>query len=142
MIRVGRTIIAYNSFFAALIRYAYIVHEQKTNQWSFEKVGRIFQIASFAIPLTLELIRLFTEDDVPGLKSTERFKTCVAVDSGIHNITCIENHTPITVEFTKMILPPQLIHAIYYSYAITIVVIGSNVVEAFFYIKIFQKIDR
>ena len=142
MIRVGRTIIAYNSFFAALIRYAYIVHEQKTNQWSFERVGRIFQIASFVIPIILELLRLFAEEDFLGLKATERFKRCVAVNNGIDNTTHIKIYTPITVEFTKLLLPPHLIHAIYYFYATAVIVIGSNVVEAFFYIKIFQKIDR
>ena len=42
----GRTIIAYNSLFVALIRYVYIVYDQKANQWDFESVGRSFQIAS------------------------------------------------------------------------------------------------
>ena len=32
-IKLGRTIISWNSFFVALIRYTYIVHREKMNQW-------------------------------------------------------------------------------------------------------------
>jgi hypothetical protein len=42
VLKFGRMCIGWNSLFVALIRYLYIVHRQKSNQWDFEKVGRIF----------------------------------------------------------------------------------------------------
>ena len=139
--RIGRTIIAFNSFFLVLIRYLYIVHQQKANQWNFEKTGRVFQIASFAVPLALEIVRFFTEYDVPGLKSTERFQTCVAVNEGWENSTRIE-HTPVSVVLAQQLLPAPLIFTIYCTYVVIVFVVGSNVFEAFFYLRIFQTIDR
>ena len=92
--RIGRSIIAYNSFFVALIRYLYIVYRQKANQWSFEKVGKLFQVASIAIPISMETIRIFSEEDMPGLKSTERFKSCVAANEGLNGTQNIEFPPP------------------------------------------------
>ena len=71
-VRFGRMIVGYNSLFVALIRYIYIVHHQKSNQWEFEKVGRLFQIASIAVPIAME--------------STVYFQLL----SRIHNSTCIQ----------------------------------------------------
>ena len=39
-----RMLISWNSFFVALIRYIYIVHREKSNQWEFEQVGKWFKM--------------------------------------------------------------------------------------------------
>ena len=39
----GRIIASFNSFFIALIRYIYIVHDAKANQWRFERVVECFK---------------------------------------------------------------------------------------------------
>ena len=56
----GRAIVAYNSLFVALIRYVYIVHERKANQWDFELVGKRFQIASISVPIIHVIIHGLT----------------------------------------------------------------------------------
>ena len=141
-VRIGRSIIAYNSFFVCLIRYVYIVHHQKSNQWNFDKVGRRFQIASIAIPFSMEIMRIFTEVDVPGLKSTERYQQCVAINEGLGNTTYIEFPPPRLVAFTQQFLTQTLVDIIYYTYVIVIGLIGSNIIEGYFYRKIFQTIKR
>lgn len=141
-VRIGRSVIAYNSFFACLIRYLYIVHYQKSNQWNFEKVGRLFQIASVTIPLSVEIVRIFAEVDVPGLKTTERFQQCMAFNEGLGNTTCIELPLPLPVAFTKQFLAQNLVDMMYYTYVIITVITGSNIVEGYFYLKIFQTIKR
>ena len=143
LVRVGRTIIAYNSFFAALIRYLYIVHHQKTNQWNFEKAGKMFQWASFAIPLALEIIRTFTEFNLQTMLPTERFQTCLATNEGLTNSTSfIDIPTPHPVEAALQVFPGQFIDFAYYTYATITGIIGSNVIEAYMYITIFQNIKR
>jgi hypothetical protein len=141
-IRIGRTAIAYNSFFVCLIRYVYIVHHQKSNQYNFEKVGRLFQITSFTLPIFLEIMRIFTEVDFPGLKNTERFQQCMAINEGLGNSTSIELPLPRNVEFTMQFLTPMLVDMVYYTYQTVVGVIGSNIFEAYFYLRIFQTIKK
>ena len=144
LVRIGRTIIAYNSFFAALICYLYIVHHQKTNQWNFEKTGKNFQWASFGIPLALEIIRIFTEANLKTYQPTKRFQTCLAInEEEFSNITgFIDVPTPHPVEAALHVFPRQFIDVAYYTYASITGVIGSNVIEAYLYITIFQNIKR
>ena len=144
LVRIGRTIIAYNSFFAALIRYLYIVHHQKTNQWNFEKTGRIFQWASFGIPLALEAIRQFTEDNLQTMGPTKRFQTCLAINEEEFSNTTNFIHipTPHAVETALRVFPRQFVDAVYYTYASITGIIGSNIIEAYLYITIFQNIKR
>ena len=61
-IAVGRIIIAYNSFFVALVRYMYIVHEVKANQWNFETIGRLSQIGSIIVPTLMSFVMNTTFD--------------------------------------------------------------------------------
>ena len=142
-VRIGRTIIAYNSFFVALIRYLYIVHHKKANQWDFQKTGQIFQVASILVPLVMELIRVSTEVDVPGLKTTERFQKCVIESEGLNTTSAsISLPLPVTVEFTLRLLPHSMVSVIYYIDLAITLVIGSNLLETYFYFKIFESIKR
>ena len=141
-LRIGRSIIAYNSLFVALIRYVYIVHRQKANQWNFDKVGKLFQIGGVAVPVFLEVIRYFTEEDVPGLKTTERFRNCVAINEGMNTTENLTLPLPVAVTFTLKVLPHQLVNAIYYAWMAIFALACSNVVEAFLYMKTFQVIKR
>ena len=135
IIRVGRMIIVYNSFFAGMIRYLYIVHQQKSNQWDFLRVGRLFKIASFAVPMALEVIRKLSEEDFPGFKSTGRFQECMDFHGEVKKI-------PVTVAFAKQIFSSPLVHVMNYIYMTCTIVVGSNITEAYFYVKIFQTIER
>ena len=141
-IRIGRIIIAYNSFFVCLIRYVYIVHHQKANQWNFENVGRRFQIASVTIPLSLEIMRLFVEVDLPGLKSTEKFQQCMVINENLGNATYIEYPLPRPVAFTMQFMTRNLVDMIWYAYWTFIAIVGLNITEGYFYLKIYQTIKR
>ena len=78
LMRSGRMCIAYNSLFVAFIRYLYIVHRQKANQWNFERTSRWFQIASISIPVVLETLYFFTSDFSEYSTLSDRFDDCLA----------------------------------------------------------------
>ena len=143
VVRIGRAIIAYNSFFTAMIRYLYIVLHEKANQWSFETTGRVFQIASFGIPVGMEIVRLLSEEYLVTIVPTERFQTCLAVKEGFSNVTdYIDVPTPHQVHAMHQVFSRQAVDILYYVYVAITGTIGSNVMEAFFYATIFQKIKR
>ena len=136
--RIGRSIIAYNSLFVALIRYIYIVYHQKANQWSFEKVGRLFQIASIVVPVMVEVIRIFSEKDLPGLKTTERFRKCVASNEGLNSTDNLVLPDPAPVAFSLQYLPSQVVNAMYYMYLTSATLVWLNIIEGYFYLKMYH----
>ena len=124
----GRAIVAYNSLFVALIRYIYIVHERKANQWDFELVGKRFQIASISVPIIHVIIHGLTmrpkyvlPDDVPN--------------------TCSHMTAPL-ITFTLKFMPEPLVDAIAIISVILVVFVYLNLVEAYLYVKMFQSIKR
>ena len=140
--RVSRFIIAYNSFFVALIRYLYIVHREKANEWDFEKVGKRFQIASTVIPIILEVFRLFTELDTLGLKDGTVFLNCVAMNEGLSSVKNITLPFPAAVQLSYRFFSPQLVAVGYYIYLFIITLVFTNAIEGYFYMKIFQNMNR
>ena len=65
-VHLGRIVTSFNSLFVVIVRYIYIVHDGKANQWHFERVGRRFQIASMVVPLFLTAIMLLSVDPFPA----------------------------------------------------------------------------
>ena len=115
----------------------------RMNQWDFQKTGKIFQVVSILVPLVMELIRVSTEVDVPGLKTTERFQKCVIESEGLNTTSAsISLPLPVTVEFTLRLLPHSMVSAIYYIDLAITLVIGSNLLETYLYFKIFESIKR
>ena len=141
-LRIGRAIIAYNSFFVALIRYLYIVHRKKANEWKFRSVGSIFQGASIVVPLTMELVRFLSEYDLPGLRSTDRFKSCVAINEGLNVTANISLPDPMPVELSLKVFPGEVVDTMYYFYITMATIVYSNVIEGYFYFKMFRVINR
>lgn len=140
--RVSRFIIAYNSFFVALIRYLYIVHREKANEWDFDKVGKRFQIASIVIPIILEVFRLFTELDTLGLKEGTVFLNCVAMNEGLSSPENMTLPVPAAVQLSYRFFSPQLVAVGYYTYFFIITLVFANVIEGYFYMQIFQTMNR
>jgi hypothetical protein len=133
--RFGRSYLAYNSIFVAIIRYGYIIKHQKLNQWEFEKVGRLFQVASIAIPFVMETIGTFTfTGDFCKLKyqleNPEKL---------LSNEVLSQKET---VEWTLNYFPESLVYTIGYIYATIKILVVSNIIEAFLYLKIFQYMER
>ena len=122
-VALGRFIIAYNSFFVALVRYMYIVHEVKANQWNFETIGRLFQIGSIIVPTLMPILVITTFDlDLSGAQ-------------------CGSFKGP-AFDFTHNYLPGSLVHIVgMISFAIQIVVF-LNIADAFLYAQIFSVIKR
>ena len=122
----GRTTVAYNSMFVVLIRYVYIVHERKANQWDFEKVGRRFQIASISTPL-IQVIVLGFSISPKGLFP--------------HANHC-PHETSILLSITREPALEPLADAVTIMCAITMGVVYLNLMEGYLYIRIFQRIYR
>ena len=122
----GRTTVAYNSIFVVLIRYVYIVHDRKANQWDFEKVGTRFQIASICAPWMNVIMLAFS------LRSKGLFP---------HANHC-PHQTPFLLSITGEPALEPLVDAIATICAITMAVVFLNIMEGYLYIKIFQRINR
>ena len=143
-IKMGRVYIASNSLFTSLIRYIYIVHHERSNQWEFEKVGKFFCISSFLIPLTLELIGFFTDD----MNMIQRFwpqkelTDCLASYLNVNSTNIEIPYPPDSLQFTMTVLPESVINGFWYIYAASTILIYSNVTEFILYLKIYQSIKR
>ena len=124
----GRAIVAYNSLFVALIRYVYIVHERKANQWDFELVGKRFQIASISVPIIHVIIQGFT------------MRARYLVPDADTNI-CL-HMTPPMITFTMKFIPEPLVDNIAMTSNIVIAFVHLNLVEGYLYVKMFQSIKR
>ena len=124
----GRAIVAYNSLFVALLRYVYIVHERKANQWDFESVGRRFQIASISIPIVHMIILGFT------------MRPKYLLSDGDINICSYM--TPVLITFTVKFVSEPLADTIAMIAAILVTFVYLNLVEGYLYVKIFQSIKR
>ena len=135
LIRFGRTYLASNSIFIALIRYLYIVHHRKLNQYDFENVAKLFQSLSIMTPLAIELVSMFSfsanfcqlesfNDDPFEFASTQEF---------------IQKET---VEWTMRYLPKQIVSSMGLFYVTTKILIVSNILEVLIYTKIFRSIER
>ena len=122
-IAMGRSIVAYNSFFVGLVRYMYIVHRVKANQWNFEAIGRLSQIGSIVVPTVVSLMMSTTFDlNVLWTQcgSSERM----------------------ALTFAQNYLPGSLVHIVGMISVLIQVVVYLNITEAFLYLKIFRVIKR
>ena len=122
----GRTVLAYNSLFVALIRYLYIVHDRKANQWDFEVAGRRLQIASISFPIIHVIMFRLT------LRARGFFPSA--------------NHclhiTPVLINFTMKFLSEKVTDTISIICTVMVVFVYLNLAEGYLYIKIFQTIKR
>jgi hypothetical protein len=142
-IKFGRMCIGWNSLFVALIRYIYIVHRQKMNQWDFEKIGRFFRISSIAVPVGIEAAGLLS-NSYPNQIAKEGyvFKSCVASLQG-HNTTLnIQMPEPYFRALTIHVVPEWVILGVYSVYICLTIAVFSNVIDGFFYLQIYRTIKR
>ena len=143
-IRIGRSIIAYNSSFVALIRYIYIVHNRKANQYDFKKLGRCFQIASLGIPIFIEILGVFTNNTFNEVysKSNEEFKSCLDSNGFFNSTGGKDVPKSIFIEFTLRYVPIQVVLIMSYIHNIVSTFVLLNIIDGIFYMKIFQRIAR
>ena len=134
----GRLIIAFNSFFVALIRYIYIVHQQKANQWNFEMVGRCFQLLSIAVPLLVKTIEAFCLN--PNLIISRNILEECKVSP--KNVVTEEAFTVATIQWSLQYFPKALTEILAKICLIIEFIIYFNIIELILYIKIFGSIKR
>ena len=143
-IRMSHTYISCNSVFIALIRYVYIVHHEKANQWNFEFVGRIFCVCSFVVPIIQELLGMFTANYNEYQKTfpEHQLVDCIANDLNVNSSTISIPYTPYTLQLTKSVLPESVIWALWSIYLTSTVLLMFNIIDIFLYVKIFLTIER
>jgi hypothetical protein len=142
--KMGRMCIGWNSLFVALIRYLYIVHRQKMNQWDFEKIGRYFRISSIAVPLGVETVGLFVNayPEHQMTKEGDVFKSCVASLQG-HNTTLnIQTPEPYFRALTLQVFPEWVIIGVFSVYICLTIAVFINVIDGFLYFQIYRTIKR
>ena len=145
IMKFGRMCIAYNSVFVAMARYIYIVHEQSANQWDYLKTAKRLKIASIVIPLIMEILGAFTAD-IPysTLQDLDRVERCLLASSNSEITTDGDKETlqPLLVGLSTQYLPSPLVHVISYFYLLVTGLVLLNLVEGFFYTRIFQTMKR
>ena len=134
--------VVYNSLFVAIIKYLYVVCQHESNQWDFEKVGKRFKIASFVIPVGMEVIRCFFETSENHYKMDNNFRECVDSYDVTNETTSYQVPRPTLVQFTLNYLPETLVFAMEYSYFIITTIVALNIIEVVLYYKIFDRIKR
>ena len=139
--------VVYNSLFVALIRYVYIVHQQKSNEWDFQRVGKQFQFASILIPVGMEILHLYTNSNAIHLtKNTidmgkEKIESCNYLLNGINStFESQKSFQPEPLDPNPFSQKMALIG--YYLYVVISALVSLNVMEGFLYLRIFRCIER
>ena len=140
---------AYNSLFVALIRYVYIVHDHKANQWEFDKVGTWFKIASIAFPIGMEITHsiIYSFGETPlsheSLKiGAETLDGCADILPAA-NVTYASSHQTVVNASSGLTPIIRIIFQILsYFYVIISVAVALNLIEAVLYCQIFSNIKR
>ena len=140
LLKAGRLCISYNSFFVALVRYLYIVHWKKANQWNFERIAKIFKWTSIVIPLLMEVIGNFSVEYPYELWGNA--KNCLTSPNNSSNVLTVEDMKPAGVKLTLQYLPHSVVIAASYIYMIISGLVALNITESFLYIRIFHDMKR
>ena len=140
-IKFGRNIIAWNSFFVAFIRYIYIVHREKSNQWDFGRVGKCFRVASVIIPTVYNTIDALT-NGLTEYQHGEVFENCISLKLGMNNTDNITIPNIYPYAWTVEYLPESLILSIYYVVLVLKILIYVNIADGCFYLSIYHCIKR
>ena len=133
-----------NSFISALMRYLFIVHEEKVDTYGKEKVKRWFLYFSLTIPCI--------QFSLHALDLSPRYSFINKCYGNDHRIFLIETSTlnVFKRKFVKLdgpfldldSLKEIVIRISKLVEASLFLLMGFNITEAFFYIRIFKKIDR
>ena len=145
MIRMGQVYLGWNSFFVALIRYIYMVHRERSNQWDFENIGKIFRIASFVIPVLLQCVGIFTHNWVEyqtQVDDQEWLKECISSNMNT-NASDIEIPQPTyPLRWTMTLFSESMIHICWYIWLSLTLMSQLHVFDVLLYSQIFLHIRR
>ena len=147
----GRTYIAFNSLCCATIRYWFIVHQEKANQWNYEKTGRNFQLGSVLLPLTLITVFAFvvkfafvtTGTSLTTSFDNNKFEACMVLYDNLYlgaNSTQKLPRAPFLYLLTTNFVPLPIVDIIHFIAISALILVYSNGIEAYLYFKIFKNI--
>ena len=147
LIRMGRLYIGWNSLFVALIRYIFIVHREKSNQWQFENVGRIFSILSFAVPVVVQLMGVFTHNWSEYQVNMEdqdltKLKDCISSNMNTNASNIQIPYPTYPLKWTMMFLPEEMISLLWWIWVCLTTLSQLCVPEVFLYSRIYLTIKR
>ena len=139
--------VGYNSFFVALIRYVYIVHHHKANQWNFENVGKGFKVTSIAFPIGMEIIHhitslfgestIFNESLEIGSKTIDE---CFDILTRSNKTEFLVSNEFVNSKSVFNQVPESIVEAFHYTYILISSLIALNIVEVVLYFKVFSCI--
>ena len=138
-IKFGRMVIGCNSLFVALIRYIYIVHREKANQWEFSKVGRLFRVLAIAVPLCMETIGILTQS-LSQFHTQENFAECIASYQGLNSTGNIKIKS--WDKWTKNFAPELVVTTTGYVVLFIELIVLLNFIEGFLYLAIYRSVKR
>ena len=145
LIRMGRVYIGWNSLFVALIRYIYIVHREKSNQWEFENVGRIFSILSFTVPVLIQLMGVFThnwQEFQNNMEDKDWLKDCISSNMNTTASNIQIPYPTYPLKWTQQFLSEGMIHILSYIWIFLTALSQLHLAEIFLYSRIFLTIKR
>ena len=140
-IYIGRSIIAFNSLCVALIRYIYIVYQQKANQWEFKRVGRIFRICSVAVPIAFQILHMFT-NPFELYQTQPSYRNCVASFQGLNSTDDLQFPKAIVFEWTTKYIPENIVRTLNMILVSIQVIVLLNLMEGFFYFRMYRCIKK
>ena len=141
-------IIISHSFISALIRYFFILHQDKVNLYGKQEVKRFFLLMSILLPL---LVALWESLDGSELDSMSFVNKChgkhhqvFLIDSSTMNVAkrnfCAFEFDHSGGIWTKMLA--QIRQILCFAHSVVQLVLGLNVAEGFLYYKILSHINR
>ena len=139
----GLTTIAMNSLLVSIMKYTFIVYPLKALKWGHDRVQKIFLATYLAVPFVFGLIVVATKD----LDSYKSLRTCFGFTNNEHEkklwkriLLC--NLTELGIDESASVYLKNSIHTVCAIRSIVSFMTSNNIMEAFFYIKIFKKMKR
>ena len=140
-IKFGRNYIGWISFFVALIRYIYIVHRETSNQWDYDRVGKLLKILSVVIPTVTDFIAFFV-NPYKQYQKGEKFENCISDYLGSNTTINTATINGYPYAWTSQYIPENIMLGIYYSLVVVAVIVYLQFAEGFFYFEIYRTIKR
>ena len=142
------TIVISHSFISALIRYFFILHQDKVNLYGKQEVKRFFLLLSILLPL---LVALWESLDGPELNSMSFVNKChgkhhqvFLIDSSTMNVAkrnfCAFQFNHSGGTWSKILT--QIRQILCFANSVIQLVLGLNVAEGFLYYNILSHINR
>ena len=141
-------IIASHSFMSALLRYFFIVHQEKTKAYGKEKVRRIILVLSILLPFFIAVWEAVDGAELDSLSFVNKcngkhhkvfLRDTSTLDVGKRNFCGFENHRAVGT-WNQILSWFHLISCIVNK--IVIVIIGLNISEGILYYKILTHMNR